>query len=120
MLKSFKIFYIIVFIGLMSITFPKISFSQEEHVAASSTTQELSGEVLSVDKEESTIVLKYLKDVKEKTYEAELFQVPAATEITKDANTMDLAKIKVGDQAQLKYAEDNEGTKKAIAITIGK
>ena len=93
------------------------TFSQQEPVVVE-TSHELSGEVLSVDQEESNIVVKYLKDSSAETYEAEMFQVAPSTEMIKAGAKSDLAEIKLGDQVFLKYSEDEGGVKILISLSI--
>lgn len=83
-----------------------ICSAQEEKVLS-----KLTGEVVVVDQQGSTIVLKYLSDKAQGTYVEETFLLSKDLQLTggeKDANLSDLAQ---GDQVSLEFSTNDAGKK---------
>ena len=81
-------------------------------------TQTLTGELLSVDPEESSVVVKYPLDEKKEKYGAELFNVTAQTKISRKGQPAQFSQLKLGDQIFLTYTIDFEEKKILISLEV--
>lgn len=79
--------------------------------------ESLSGEILSVDPVEKTIVMKYLINPQGQEYEAELFYSSDQTRITKKGAESDLNGVKVGDKGSASF-QDTSGKKTLVSLDI--
>lgn len=93
-------------------------YSQEavtEQVVAS-----VSGEIVSVDVEKSTIVVKQLKDEATKTYEDVTITVAPETTITEGEASLKLADLKAGSNIKIESTKDAEGKELVKSIAVEK
>ncbi len=79
------------------------------------SVQELSGEILSVDPVEKTVVLKYTEG---NEVEAELFNATAETKINKKQAAADFSSVKVGDKGTLSFSTDSGGKKNIVSLNL--
>lgn len=111
------IFYLLLVTGVMGINLP-VAFSQEEQKEENVLTKEVSGGIVSVDLEKSTLVIKNLKDEKNQIYEDVTLYVDNSTTIKKNYKTISLSELTVGDEATIEYITDEEGKNKASYIWV--
>ena len=94
-----------------------IVFSEDEKTIAPSvaedvpTTKELSGKIIEIKPEESTLSVEYLRDKNTEVYEKVILMVTSLSEIVKDAVDISFSDLKVGDQVSIQYMTDAEGKK---------
>ncbi|MBU4590142.1 MAG: hypothetical protein KKG01_04375 [Candidatus Omnitrophica bacterium] len=88
------------------------ALSQEEGVVL---VNEASGEISSIDRENSMLIVKQLKDGQ---YEGTAIYVDKTTTIEKEYKTVDFTKLVVGDKAEVEYTTDDEGNNIATYIWI--
>lgn len=79
----------------------------------------LSGEVVNVDPQGSTIVLKYLPDETQGTYAEETFSLSKAFVVLKGAETAALSDLVSGDNVSLEFSTDEAGKKIVEKVQIG-
>ena len=79
-------------------------------------TEEVSGKIVSVDVEKSTIVINALVDQEKGTYEDVTVATSDKTVIEKDYTTSSLAELKADEEATVEYAKNDKGEKVASFI----
>ena len=90
-----------------------ICSAQEEKVLS-----RLSGEVVKVDPQESTVVLKYLPDETQGTYAEETFSLSEALVVLKGSETAALSDVVSGDKVSLEFSTDEAGKKIVEKVQI--
>lgn len=90
-----------------------ICSAQEEKVLS-----RLSGEVVKVDPQASTIVLKYLSDETQGTYAEETFSLSGALVVLKGSGTAALSDLVSGDKVSLEFSTDEAGKKIVEKVQI--
>jgi hypothetical protein len=90
-----------------------ICSAQEEKVLS-----RLSGEVVKVDPQESTVVLKYLPDETQGTYAEETFSLSEALVVLKGSETAALSDLVSGDKVSLEFSTDEAGKKVVEKVQI--
>ncbi|MFH1621492.1 MAG: DUF5666 domain-containing protein, partial [Candidatus Omnitrophota bacterium] len=88
------------------------ALSQEEGVMLVS---EASGEISSIDQENSMLIIKQFKDGQ---YKDMAIYVDGMTTIEKEYEMVDFTKLAVGDKAEVNYTTDDEGKNIATYIWI--
>lgn len=107
------VFCSLLLFGLIGFNLPA-AFSQEAEVLA----KEASGKIVSVNLEESTLVVKQLKDEVNQVYENVTFYVNDSTLIEKDYETVSLADLSEGEEVAVEYATSKEGKNIASYIQV--
>jgi hypothetical protein len=79
---------------------------------------EVSGEIVSVNSHDSTLIIKQIQDEMSQSYETLTFTVEKSASISKGDSVMILSNLKVGDNVTVAYATTSEGTKVARTITV--
>lgn len=94
-------------------------FSQGTTGTEEISSMELSGEVVSVDIEKSLVVVKYLVDEANQTYEEMTFKVDASiAAIEKGEKTVSLSDLKSADKVTVKYTVDDKGNNIVESIMV--
>lgn len=115
MVKGIKLALVLfVVAGVVGVVVPAFSQEKAEQPAVTS----VSGEVVSVDLVNSTVVIKQIKDPVVGTYENQTISVLPETKITKGDATLKLSELTAGDKVTVKYATDVMGKQKVESITI--
>jgi hypothetical protein len=78
----------------------------------------VSGEVVSVDPDNSTVVIKQVTDEMAGLTEDRTISVLPETKITQGDVTLDLSDVKAGDKVTVNYATDDMGNKKVESIAV--
>ncbi|MCM8792518.1 MAG: hypothetical protein NC826_05210 [Candidatus Omnitrophica bacterium] len=100
-------------VGLVGMAVPVFAQKKSEPQVTS-----VSGEVVSVDRVKSEVVVKQLKDAITSTYENTTFKVASETKITKGDATLKLSDLKAGDKVTVKYTTDVLGKQKVESIAV--
>lgn len=100
--------------GLMGVSLP-LACAQEE---AETLTKEASGKIVSVNLEESTMVIKQLKDEENQVYENAVFYVNDSTLIESNYETVSLSDLSVGEEVSVEYVVSKEGKNIASYIQV--
>ena len=90
--------------------------AQENVVTAAKTV--VSGEIVSIDADKGSIVVKQIKDEAAKTTEDLTIEVTADAKITKAEAVLKIADLKAGEKVTVN-AKTEEGKLKAETITVG-
>lgn len=90
-----------------------ICSAQEEKSLA-----KFSGEVVKVDPQESTIVLKYLSDETQGTYTEETFSLSEALVVLKGSEPAALSDVVSGDKVSLEFSTDDAGKKVVEKVEV--
>lgn len=83
-----------------------------------SQLKEISGEIVSVNSQDSILVLKQIEDQTSQTYSTETLAVEKSASISKGNQVMILSDLKAGDKVTVAYAITSEGTKVVRTITV--
>lgn len=111
MVKLAVILFVIA--GVAGLYVPVRGYSQE--MTEQKKTVPVSGEVVSVDTTNSSLVVKSLKDATTNTYEDVTLSVSTDTKIAKGDAVLMLSDIKAGDKVT---AQKEEGSPKVISIAV--
>lgn len=99
-------------VGVVGMGLP-VSFCRGEEMPK----KQISGEIVSVDVEKSTVIIKQLKDAKDKVYEEMTVLVDSSTNIEKDYNEAGLSLLAAGDEVTVDFATNKEGANIASYIS---
>jgi hypothetical protein len=80
-------------------------------------TKEIQGEIVSVDLDNSTLVIKHLTDEKAQTYENITVSVDNTTAVERNYENTTLADLKAGEEVTVGYTTDAQG--KSVVGYIG-
>lgn len=117
MKRSLKFsFCLFLIVGMLTVISLPLAFSQEEE--ESPLAKEISGEIASVDLENSTIAIKQLKDEESLTDKTVTIYVDNSTSIEKNYEVVAITEIKVGDRVTVEYATDETGKNIAGNIRV--
>lgn len=78
----------------------------------------VSAEIVSVDSEKSTLVIKTVKDAVAKAYENQTISVSSEVKILKGDAVLKLSDLKVGDKVNVQYISDASGKQKVESINV--
>ena len=86
--------------------------------AVAEKVEEVSGEVVSFDAENSILVLKYVVDPEMNIQKEESFDVSGTTDIKKGEAAIAFSDIKAGDKATVKCVVDADGNKTVAGVMV--
>jgi len=92
----------------------------EETAAAEQDAIELSGTITSIEPETSTILVEYAAEGTEAQSSTSPFKVTEATAITSEDAQLELSELKAGDQVEIIFTLDAEGTRIVQALSVQK
>lgn len=101
---------ILLFLEITMVNVP-VSFAQEEAIVQD--VEEVTGEVVSINLEHLSVVVKYVADEEQ----TETFYISDTTEIKKGDEALKLADLKAGDKVTLSYTQDND-FKKVVTVIV--
>lgn len=81
-------------------------------------TKESLGQIISLDSEKSTLVVKHLTDETTQTYEELVISVDSYTAIERDYEKVGLKDLAVGEEARIEYTTNAEGNNIASYISL--
>lgn len=118
MKKTLRILLCALFIlgAIKTMVLPVFSQEDADMQEAVSSVAEISGEIVSVNAEESTIVVRYSED--EQAYEEVTLQVTEETLIEENGQPAEISDLDAGDDVSLVYTTDTTGGKIADSIWI--
>jgi len=90
----------------------------EEATEVTEQVEEISGEVVSFDAENSILVLKYVVDPELNIEKEENFDISTATEIKKGNEIVAFSDIQAGDMATVTCIVDADGNKKVAGVMV--
>jgi hypothetical protein len=112
---------LIIVIAVFSTILPVI-YSQEETELMMPAEEELmtiSGEIVSVDLEKSSVVIKYIDDYTTGTFKELAISVDATTNIEREYTALTITDLKAQDAVLVEYAVDANGNNMAKNILVG-
>jgi len=95
-----------------------IVLSQPAGLTQDGQLKEISGGIVSVNSQDSTLVLKQIEDQTSQTYSTETLAVEKSASISRGNQVMILSDLKAGDEVTVAYAITSEGTKVVRTITV--
>lgn len=108
----FKILFISLFAALICGLNLSPALSQEERVVIVNETR---GQISSIDQQNAMLIVRQFKDEK---YEDVTIYVDKKTTIEKGYETVDFAKLAIGDKTEVEYTADDKGKNIATYIWI--
>ena len=111
-----KIFSAVLAAGF--IAFLSTPVLSQEDDASLSNVQEVAGEVVSVNAEDTSIVITYPMDEASQTMETADFDVTDETRIMENENLISLSELESGDEVTLMYVTDEMGKNVARLIWL--
>jgi hypothetical protein len=89
-----------------------VGFAQESQLG------EVSGEIVSVNTHDSSLIIKQIEDETSQSYSTQTFSVEKSASISKGNSVMILSNLKAGDKVTIAYTTTSEGVKVARTITV--
>lgn len=112
-------FCLLFILGVWAVTAPAaFSLEGENESGTEVATSEITGEVVSVDVEQSNLVVKQLTDEVNQIYQDVTIAVDDSTTITKGEETITLAALTAGEMATVVYIASSEGVNTAVSIQV--
>ncbi len=105
-------------VGMVGVVVP--AYCVEEAKQEQQVSDSVSGEVVSVDVDKSTVTIRQLQDASTGIYQKADVAVSPETNISKGDAVLKLSDLKAGDQVTVKYVTGTTGEKKVRVLPLKK
>ena len=104
----------VVLLGMMGANMPASLRADEDQ----DPTKEISGKLVSVILQESSVKIQYLEDEKSQTYRTSVFYVDQDSDIIRDEDICELSDLKPGENVFIEYVHDANGKDMIVTLSL--